>query len=152
VCVTSGTPGTWRRIAGPGTAGALTPINPVRVYDSRVAAPTPGRLEPGQDRVVSVADGRDTGNGTVVAPDAVPAGATAVAYNVTVTGTVDLGFLSVTPGDATSSPASTINWSASGTTVANGGIVKLDANRNVKVFCGGAGGTDFIIDITGYYL
>lgn len=152
VCVVSGAPGTWRRLAGPGTAGSLTAINPVRVYDSRSAAPTPGVISAGADRLVSVADGRDTGNGSVITPDAVPAGATAVAFNLTIADTSGLGFLSITPGDATSSPASTINWAANGLALANAGIVKLDADRNVKVFCGGAGATNFIIDITGYYL
>jgi hypothetical protein len=35
---------------------------------------------------------------------------------------------------------------------ANGGVVKLDANRQVKVFNGDQpGSTHFIIDATGYY-
>ncbi len=152
VCVASGTPGTWRRLAGPSTAGAFTAINPVRVYDSRSAAPEPGVLSAGQDRVISVADGRDTGNGSVITPNAVPAGATAVAFNLTVADTTSLGFLSITPGDATSSPASTINWTANGLALANAGIVKLDDARRVKVFCGGLGTTNFIVDITGYFL
>jgi hypothetical protein len=151
-CVTGGTPGTWRRLAGPDTAGALTPINPVRVYDSRVAAPTPGRISSGQNRVVSVADARDTGNGSVIAADAIPVGATAVAYNVTLDATAASGFLSVTPGDAASSPSSSINWSSSNLIIANAGIVKLDGSRQVKVFAGGGGSTHFLIDITGYYL
>ena len=60
-------------------------------------------------------------------------------------------FLAVTPGDAATFKASTINWASSGLLLANAGIVKLDGNRQVKVFCGG-GSTDFIIDITGFSL
>ena len=34
-CVVNGTPGTWRKLAGAGTAGSLHPVEPTRVYDSR---------------------------------------------------------------------------------------------------------------------
>ncbi|MDW3216377.1 MAG: hypothetical protein R8G01_20470 [Ilumatobacteraceae bacterium] len=53
-------------------------------------------------------------------------------------------------GFATSSPASTNNGAANGLALANAGIVELDDDRNVKVFCGGA--TNSIIDVTGYHL
>jgi len=36
--------------------------------------------------------------------------------------------------------------------IANGDVVTLDASRQVKVWAGGGGSADFIIDITGYYL
>ena len=36
--------------------------------------------------------------------------------------------------------------------LANGLVVKLDTNRQIKVFCGGGGSTDFIVDINGYYV
>ncbi len=150
-CVESGTPGTWRELAGPGTAGSLHVIEPTRVYDSRKAQPNPGPLASGQNRTVSVADGRDVDTGAVTDTDVVPAGATAVTYNLTIADTTGAGFLSVTPGDAATLKASTINWSSGGLTLANAGVVKLDAARQVKVFCG-TGSTDFIVDITGYYL
>ena len=150
VCVTSGVPGTWRRIAGPGTAGTLTTIEPARAYDSRRPTPLPGVLGAGTNRVVSVKDGRDLATGAVNAADIVPAGATAIAYNVTVTNSDANGFLAVTPGDAAGFGAASVNWSSPGTTVGNAGIVKLDGNRQIKVFAGGT--ADFIIDITGYYL
>eukprot|EP01041_Mallomonas_annulata_P018154 gene18153-36952_t len=38
-CVASGTPGDWRKIVGLASAGAFHAIDPVRVYDSRSAAP-----------------------------------------------------------------------------------------------------------------
>lgn len=152
VCVRSGTPGTWRKLAGTAAAGAFHAINPVRAYDSRAPLPAVGALSGGEQRVVSVKDGRDLATGAVNAADAVPAEATAIAYNLTVTGTSSAGFLAVTPGDAAAFAASAINWSGNGVTVANAGIVKLDALRRVKVFAGGGGSTDFIIDITGYFL
>jgi hypothetical protein len=154
--VAAGTPGTWRKIAGPATAGAFHPISQVRVYDSRSAAPTPGKLATGASRVVSIKDGRDPATGNVTATDAIPAGATAVTGNITVTDTSGAlgGFLTIMPGDATALIGSSVNWFGPGQNIANSFIAKLDANRQLKVFGGGAPtpDTDFIIDITGYYL
>lgn len=143
-----------RSIVGPATAGALYPITPTRVYDSRSPAPAPGTLSGGASRVISVADGRSLDTGAVTVANLVPVGATAVVFNLTVTDTVGAGFLAITPGSATGYSASTINWTTSGTTVANASVVGVDGSRQVKVFGGGGGGasTHFIIDISGYYL
>jgi len=149
VCVASGTPGTWRKVAGSTTAGAFHALTPVRVYDSRF---TGGPIASPQNRVVSVADGHDVTTGLVNLPNAVPAGATAIAGNLTITGTVAQGFLAVTPGTATGISASSINWRGTGLDIANGLIVPLDNNRQVRVFAGGGGSTDFILDVYGYYL
>jgi hypothetical protein len=145
--------GKWRKLGGPGTAGSFHPIDPARVYDSRLAAyaPNNGLLARNTNRVLSVKDGRDA-NGAVVAANVVPEGATAVAINVTIAGPTGPNFLSVVPGDAASFTASTINWPG-GFDCANGAIVKLDATRQLKAFCGDqSGSTHFIIDVTGYYL
>ena len=114
--------------------------------------PTPGLLSTGQNRLVSVADGRDN-NGTVTTPNLVPAGATAVTANVTVTGTTGtFGYLAINPGGNTVEGASTINWFGAGQTLANGVGLTLNATRQITVICNGGGGTHFIIDISGYYL
>ncbi len=151
-CVRGGIPGTWRKLAGPDTAGSFHAIEPVRMFDSRVLAfPNSGRLEPNQSRTISVADGRNLA-GAVIAPGAVPEGATAISFNLTVDNTGAGNFLSVVPGDATDANSSSINWSGPGQVVANGLIVGIDAARSVKVFCGdGSGGTDFIIDVNGFW-
>lgn len=141
VCVADGRPGTWRKIAGRDTAGSFHPIEPARVYDSRAAE----RLGPGAERVVSVANATS-------GPEVVPSGATAIAYNLTVTAPTGPNFLAVVPADANQYTASTINF-AGGYDIANGTVVRLDDNRQVRVFCGGdSGSTHFIIDVTGYYL
>lgn len=145
------TNGQWRKITGATAAGAFHAVEPTRVYDSRAAAPTPGTLGPNSSRVVSVADGRNNA-GVVNVANIVPAGASAVTFNVTATGTSGGNFLSVAPGNAASSGASTLNW-AGGYDIANASVVKLDGSRQVKVFMGDQGGSShFIIDITGYYL
>ena len=148
LCVKDGTPGTWRKIGGANTAGAFHAIPPVRAFDSRWAGNT--RLGPGQSKVVSVADAHDL-NGVVTTADVVPPGATAIAYNLTVTRTSGQGFLSANPGDATTITSSSINWFGENQDIANGLIVALDGSRQIKVFFGGGGSTDFIVDVTGYY-
>ena len=129
------------------------PINPARVYDSRQAGYAPNNvvMTPNTNRVLSVKDGRNA-VGVVTTPNVVPEGATAVAINVTVASPTGPNFLSVVPGDAASFTASTINWPG-GFDAANGTTVKLDAVRQVKVFCGDqSGSTHVILDVTGYYL
>ena len=153
-CYESGSPGKWRKLAGPDTGGAFHPITPTRVYDSRAAAPSPGLLTNGNNRLVSVADGRN-GAGVVTAANIVAAGATAVAANITITGTTGgFGYLAINPGGNTVEGASTINWFGAGQTIANGVTLTLNASRQLTVICGGGAGasTHFIIDIAGYYL
>lgn len=142
----------WRKIAGGEQTSTFTPIEPTRVYDSRVPNPLPGAVGAGDRRRLSVRAGRNLTNGAVIDRNLVPAEATAVAYNVTITGTTGSGFLTVAPGDAAAAKASSINWTDAGQTIANAGIVKVDGDGAVTVFVGGPGGaTEFIIDVTGYY-
>ncbi|MEO8698156.1 MAG: hypothetical protein ABI658_31980 [Acidimicrobiales bacterium] len=143
----------WRRLTGVAVAGGFVAIDPARAYDSRLAAyTTSGVLAPNTNRVVSVKDAHN-GAGLVTTADIVPAGATAVTYNLTVTGTTEANFIAVTPGGATSFTASTINWTGPGASVANGGVCKLDASRQLKIFMGDQpGSAHIILDITGYYL
>ncbi len=152
-CVADGTPGTWRQLSGPTTAGAFHPITPTRVYDSRAVQPVQGAIAAGQSRALSVAHGRDLVSGAITLSDVVPAGATAITCNVTVAGTVGSGFLTVNPGGVVSVSAATINWFASGQVLSNGVTLKIAGDRTVTVVAGGSGGatTDFIIDVTGYY-
>ena len=65
LCIAAGSPGTWRQIAGPTTAGAFHAISPRRVYDSREDAL--GKLAPDEERVLSMATSTD-GTPDVVAP------------------------------------------------------------------------------------
>ena len=151
-CVTGGAPSTWRKLAGADTAGSFHPITPTRVYDSREPLPTLGALSSGQHRLISVRDARAVFGGGVTVTDAIPVGATAVAANITVTRTVGRGYLVVNPGGNTVVNASTINWFATGQTLANGVILALNGTRELTVVCAGSGSTDFVVDITGYYL
>ena len=154
VCVAAGTPGTWRKISGAAAAGSFHAITPIRVYDSRQAGYSGynGSLTPGASREIPVADARDSG-GNVVTANAVPAGATAVAFNITVANPTAGNYLSITPGGVGTTPTTSIINFGANQNVANAAVVAVSAERKVKVWCGGeAGSTDFILDISGYYL
>jgi hypothetical protein len=153
-CVVTGNPGTWRVLASPSTAGALHPITPTRVYDSRRPLPTGGGpLSSGVVRTISVADGRDLLTGAVTQSDVVPEGATAVAYNVTAINTVAIGFLTINPGGVETISAATVNWTTNGINIGNASVVGISADRTVTVLCGGdLALAHFTIDIVGYYL
>ncbi len=132
------------------SGSVYVPIDPVRAYDSRQTGfPVSGLLAPNQSRTISVKDGHD--GSTVAAPDVVPSSATAVTYNLTVTGLTGANYAAITPGDANGSTASAINWNGTAD-VANAGTVSLDSNRQVTVWAGDQPGSfQFIVDITGYY-
>jgi hypothetical protein len=126
-------------------------VVPFRTYDSRWSG-FGGPLGSGSSRLVSVKDSRNLVTGGVLTPDAVPDGASAITFNLTIADTQDPGFLAVVPGNAGSYSASTINWTAAGSVLANASTVQLDPSRQVKVFAGGGGRAQFIIDVTGYFL
>ena len=133
-------------------ATAFYPISPVRAFDSRIGAYTgSGLLAPNTSKVVNIKDGHNNA-GAVNLVDAVPSGATAVTYNITVTGTTGPNFLQVTPGDASSFTASIINFTGAGVSLANASTVAIAADRTIKIWGGDqSGSTHVIIDITGYY-
>ena len=62
------------------------------------------------------------------------------------------GFLAVNPGTNTTVSASSINWYTDGQVVACASEVGVDDGRQITLIAGGAGSTDFLIDVVGYYL
>jgi hypothetical protein len=133
-------------------SGAFHAVSPFRAYDSRQAAyaPNNGVMAPNTSRVISIKDARDTA-GNVTTADVVPAGATAITYNLTVASPTGPNFLAVTPGDAAAFTASSINFNGT-SDLANAATVAIDANRTVKVWAGDqSGSTHVLIDVTGYY-
>ncbi|MBR7824749.1 right-handed parallel beta-helix repeat-containing protein [Actinospica sp. MGRD01-02] len=83
----------------------------------------------------------------VAGVDGVPSNATAVALNLTVTGTVSNGLFYIGSGTA-----SNLNYNA-GQTVANSAIVPLDSDGGIAVCSSGDSNAsaDAIIDVTGYF-
>jgi hypothetical protein len=121
---------------------AFHTIAPARAYDSRLHD---GPIFSGQTRTVSVAS--TTGGAALVPPTA-----SAVIYNLTVADTTGTGFLGLFPAGTAWPGNSSINWFTANELVANGGIVALGGDRQINVLCGGGGSTDFIVDVTGYFL
>ena len=143
----------WRRLSGVSVAGGFVAINPARAYDSRQGAYTvSGLMTSNTNRIISIKDAHDAAGG-VTTPNVVPAGATAVTFNVTVTGTTGPNFLAVSPSGASTFTASTLNWTTADASVANASVCLLGGDRELKVFVGDQpGSTHVIVDITGYYL
>jgi len=153
-CTTAGTPGTWVNLtAPPSTSGRFFAVTPGRLYDSRGMTPG-GPLAKDATRDVVLRDKVNAQTYVLETSNYVPAGAVALAVNVTVVNTVNAGFLSVNPLGDTTVHAATINWSASGQILNNGVTITLGGDRQVTVIAGGNAGsqTDFVIDVTGYYL
>jgi hypothetical protein len=145
LCTTAGSPGTWRKLAGPATAGALHVLGtPVRAYDSRAGqAPlgvVKGALGAGATRALDMSVG-----------GAVPAGATAVLVNLTVVNTSPGGFLSAYRTGAAAPSTSSINWDHAGAVLGNNATVGVNTARSLTVRCG-SGSTHLVVDVLGYYL
>jgi hypothetical protein len=122
---------------------AYTAVNPARVLDTRAGSGIVGAgntLGPGASFSVVVAPNATAG---------VPANATAVVMNVTVTNTTAASYLTVYPTLASLPFASNLNWVA-GYTVPN--LVTVQPGTGGAVtFYNKFGSTDVIADIAGYY-
>ncbi len=140
-CARSGTPGLRVKLSG-----SLQVVNPtVRAYDSRVSQGGPGPLMLGSaDSVISL----DIAGG-------LPVGASSALINLTVTGTMsNFGYLTVYENGKSVPATSNINWFGPNENLANNSTVAVDASGKIAVHIGGTtgAGTDFIVDILGYYL
>ena len=143
LCTAAGTPGTWTQLNHQGAAFLPTAE---RAFDSRVGRePLSGGGSKGlfaidESRTIDLTT--DTG---------LPADARAAIINLTVTGTVRVGYLSVYPGDAVVPEKPTfshINWSTSGQTIANTTTVTVTDGK-VRVYA--AQPTHVLIDVIGWY-
>jgi hypothetical protein len=159
VCVVggSGPLSTWRKIAGPKSAGQLHLLSvPLRAYDSRPGEPaatggdgkivTNGNAVAPTTRVVSLRKGLS--GGALV--DAVPAGASAALFNLTTVDTTVVGYLSVVSSGQPWSKTSASNWGATGQSVAGYVTSAVNANAQIDVICP-LNSTHFLIDVVGYY-
>ena len=116
-------------------------VEPVRSYDSRGATQLAGN----EARAVDL---KLTAGGLV---SGMPVGTRAALVTLTVTRTIDGGYLTLFSNALEGIPAtSTVNWTASGQDVAATTTVAVDGNGLVKV-AAGPNGTHFIVDVIGYY-
>jgi hypothetical protein len=135
---------TWRKLGGRTTAGQLHVLpSPVRVYDSRKGD---GPLAGGAERTVSLA----TGFVGSTATPAVPAGARAALFTLTVVDTGTQGFLAAFSNAVSWPGTSNVNWFQTSSVVATSVTSAVDSSAKVKLHCG-VTSTDFVVDVTGYY-
>ncbi|QNK81805.1 hypothetical protein [Nakamurella sp. PAMC28650] len=80
----------------------------------------------------------------------VPATATSVVLNVTVTNPATIGYLSVFPSDTSAPLASNLNF-VKGQTVANLVMVPIGADGKIVLDNQSLGAADLIADIAGYF-
>jgi hypothetical protein len=80
----------------------------------------------------------------------IPADATAVSVNVSITGPSAAGFLTFYPTGVSPPLVSTINYRA-GQTRANNAILSLGPAGDFDVSCAGGGTVDLILDVNGYF-
>ncbi|TXH41446.1 MAG: hypothetical protein E6Q90_11685 [Actinobacteria bacterium] len=116
------------------SGGLFTAVEPARVYDSAAAS---GLTPPGASTRVDLAA-------------AVPPGATAAAYNLTVVGPAGAGHLRVHPAGSPLPATSTLNFAA-WDRIANGGSVQVGADRRLEVYNASQVPVRFLVDVTGYY-
>ena len=123
--------------------GTFFTLVPCRVADTRDASSPngPPALGPGDNRTLVLA-------GTC----GIPAGATALAVNLTVTGATASGNVRLFPADVAMPLVSTINYVA-GLTRANNAIVGASADGQVAITAHNAssGEVHLILDVTGYF-
>lgn len=145
-CTLAGSPGTWLRVVGPDTAGALTLLSaPVRVYDSRPNNPpeigSKTKLSNGAVRTI---DCKANNSG-------VPIGATAVLVNITVVNTSTTGYVSLYRNGITPPATSTVNWDHTNQVIANTTITAIDAAGFCAAKVPLTSSCDLFLDIIGYY-
>jgi glucose/arabinose dehydrogenase len=154
--------------------GAFTAKLRARDQNFRFSAPAPVQVQPGATEGLDfftlaapcrIADTRNPAgpyggpalsNGALRVFDiwgvcGVPATARAIAANVTITGPVSGGWLTLFPTGQPEPLASTINFTA-GQTRANNAALRLNASGRLTVACHmGAGSVHFILDVVGYF-
>ncbi|MCU1455069.1 MAG: hypothetical protein JWN46_3215 [Acidimicrobiales bacterium] len=146
LCTTGGKPGTWRKLAGPATAGALHVLAaPVRIYDSRPGTNPPNGpktpLAPGVARTLDLK----------VNSSGVPAGATAAAVNLLVlNAAAGNAHLTVWAAGVGQPAGNSMVWGGSTGRCSSLAITALDAAAKCQVACSGT--TDIAVDVVGYYL
>ncbi|WP_330476084.1 hypothetical protein [Terrabacter sp. C0L_2] len=119
-----------------GSGSTYAGVTPVRVMDTRTGVGvTKGKIPAGGSKTLTV--------------PGLPAGTTAVALNVTVTGPTNGSVLTVYPADAARPTASNLNYVA-GQTIANMVVVKVGAGNKITFF-NSYGSVDVIADLAGSF-
>lgn len=147
--------------AGIGLVGATSSppssfvaVAPVRILDTRTGLGLSGPFVSAQPRNLKVTGSVPTAGGS--SATVVPAGATAVSFNVTSVGPTAAGFISVRPSGTPGAPStSSLNVEA-GAIVPNAVTVALPASGRVEIVYDAYGvagpATHVLIDVVGYHV
>ena len=119
-------------------ATGFRPVTPRRLADTREGIAFARGTGPGEVAVLPVA-----GVGEV------PADASAVVLNVTVTEPSDSGYLTVWPTGTAQPPTSSVNWRA-GQTVPNLVVASVGSDGTLSMF-NSAGSSQLVVDVFGYF-
>jgi len=147
-CVAPGTPGTWVR-----QSSLVTLAAPFRVYDSRVGQPNPSTSTQG---VLAFGGGARTINCTPTPNPTgatLPAGTSAVLFNVTLANTVGaVGSVVVWANGASEPMTASITWTGSSVVVGNAVTSACDVSQDVQIKCTTGSSTNVILDVIGFYV
>ena len=140
----SGAPGntaTQTQAAAASSPGAVIPVTPSRIADSRV-----------QLQIARAIPAFGTASVKVTGRGGVPAGGVAAAVlTVTIATPQASGYVTTWPAGLPRTNTSTINFTA-GRNIATSTIVAISAAGAIQLFNGSPGGVDVIVDVTGYTL
>ncbi|UKA62691.1 beta strand repeat-containing protein [Arthrobacter sp. FW306-04-A] len=137
--LTTGATASWTHVftaASAGESGTQVPVTPFRALDTRSGAPV------GADSPVSFQVGGVNG---------IPANVSAVTFNLTVTDPQSFGFAAAYASGTNRPNSSNVNF-ARGQTVPNSVTVPVGADGKVTLFNRSGGSTNFIADVSGYYI
>ena len=140
----------WTADAAPGDSDAtFVPITPCRLFDTRPGEPpNTGKKTPLAAGDANAHTQQVTGNvGNCVG---IPAGATAVAMNVTIANPTAQSNLRIFPTNAATPLVSNLNWLPGQSPTPNKVDVKLSGNGRIKLV-NFKGSVDVIGDVVGYY-
>lgn len=134
LCVTAGSPGAWRKLGGPQSAGQLHLVPPVRIYDTRQAS----RMVSGSVRTIDLSA-------------TLPNGTSAALVSAGVFEPSSDGYLSLS-AFGTGSTAINVYWSLPNTSIANTTVTALSMRKfDIKSTLSG-GSTNVFVDLLGYYV
>ena len=143
----NGSPGTVQLIvdvtgyvrSGTSTAaGAVVPVFPARIADSRI-----GRQIQGPVGALATHDVQVSGQGIP------PGGVAAVIATIAAVDPEQAGYLTAWQGGTAQPATSNLNFQA-GQTIASTMVVPLDADGKIQVFNGSSGAVQLIVDVNGY--
>ncbi len=150
-CAVGGRPGLWRKVAGPTTAGAFHALDPTMVYDSRLPAPTPGRLRTGRSRTIDLEFARNTSTGAAGPFTAAPRQAAAAVLSIQIVDPIGTGELEVLRTGVRSQFSRQVVWETAGVDQVQQITTRVSPDAKVLVRSRGRGSCHLVVHVLGYY-